>query len=617
MTLGSLPYADAKWGSGRASDRSAASEEIVAGNYSAKISNDNSSNNINNRDTNDWMSEEEKQEAYGTTTSSTKKTQVKLDPLQVCLFPTYLSLPETVLQDDLRENLQVLVTAQLRKDYGDDFVYFAFTDAKIDWYSGEESNPVCGSLKHVLPSSSSDETILASKQRDAYLLGSNDNSQQQESSTTPCTCALYSGATVVLKTSAVSNTNSNTDNNNDGDALINTDNNNNNATPEVLEPKITTVLTDNLVTTLRNSQEDGNGDSVVGTQQERPFYTELKGASVSWSAAQRQQGGKLVYSKDTESTINWQNQQISTEQEQSSGLEPVTAVLDENVEGPTVIDVVNLDANALNDGSDVANGAGANAFSTTRGKILASVMGALVLASLVVLFCVLRLKKKHRKQQLSLRSGEKGNAHETSTVISNDDFPLRDDDDDMDEELARGGVLRTNNKKKKKKYKKWGAAAAKESASNGDEQDDESEAAQYKNTSCILDCISVGSEWTLATGVTPYSSSHSRNNSKTMAEMLAAKETFDRDRQITLQKDMLQSEWSAGVGVTGAAHALSPPSGVALTKASGNRSKLNSVGVATTTTATTNNNNTNGANALQFEEATGQGEEIFLMQPAS
>jgi hypothetical protein len=576
MSIGSLPYADVKWGSGRSSEGSAASEEIVTGNF------------------NDWMSEEEKQEAYGTKSST--KTQVKLDPLQVCLFPTYLSLPETVLQDDLRENLQVLVTAQLRKDYGDDFVYFAFTDAKIDWYSGEESKPVCGSLHHVLPSSAnSDETILASKQRDAFL-----QSSQSQQESTPCTCALYSGATVVLKTNAVNNG----DNSDNADA----DNINNNATPEILEPKIAAVLTDDLVTTLRNwhevSQEDG-----VGIQQ-RPFYTELKGASVSWSAAQRQQGGKLVYVKDYESA---NNQHLNAQQPPALS-EPATAVLDESVEDSTFIDVVNFNVDALNDGSDVAGAANANAFATTRGTILASVVGALLLASLVVLFCVLRLKKKQRKQ-ISLRSGEKANAygnnaHDTSTVISSDEV-------DVDEEIARGGILRMNRMKRmnnnKKKNKKWGAA--KESAASDD--DDESEAAQYKNTSGILDCISVGSEWTLATGVTPYS--HSGNNSKTMAEMLAAKETFDRDRQITLQKDMLQSEWSAGAVGVGA---LSPPSGVALTRASGNRSKLNSsntknnnnntVVVATATTT----NNTNGANALQFEEATGQGEEIFLMQPA-
>ena len=79
--------------------------------------------------------EEESQEAY----TPRYKTQVKLDPLQICLFPTYLSLPEEVLQEDLRTNLKELVTTKFAEDYGDDFSYFELTDAQIDWHSGEDA----------------------------------------------------------------------------------------------------------------------------------------------------------------------------------------------------------------------------------------------------------------------------------------------------------------------------------------------------------------------------------------------------------------------------------------------------------------------------------------------
>ena len=112
------------------------------------------------------------------------------------------------------------------------------------------------------------------------------------------------------------------------------------------------------------------------------------------------------------------------------------------------------------------------------------------------------------------------------------------------------------------------------------------------HNSSILDSISVGSEWTLATGVTGVTSALglTTNHNKTTAEMVATKETFDRDRQITLQKDMLQSEWTT------------PTTG-------------------TTGTTDPNSNNlhvyNNHNSALQFQDATGQGEEIFIMEPAT
>lgn len=255
------------------------------------------------------LSEEERKEAYGVE----KKTQVKLNPLQVCLFPTYLSLPEAVLQDDLRENLQALVSSELQRDYGEDFEYFAFTDAKIDWYSGEESS-VCGSLENRLPSMAPDPSSI---QRKVDL----------PTEATPCTCALYSGATVMLKLQ--------TEGGGQKDAGFDPAR----ATPEILEPKISAVLTDELVESLRNEQ------SSEEDVRRRPVYTELKGTSVSWSAAQRQQGGKLIANPSKPEGVAVGDQLLKEGTSQSSPGDTPVATVDETIGGgSTKIDVVSINA---------------------------------------------------------------------------------------------------------------------------------------------------------------------------------------------------------------------------------------------------------------------------------
>eukprot|EP00531_Pseudo-nitzschia_arenysensis_P007099 CAMPEP_0116133106 /NCGR_PEP_ID=MMETSP0329-20121206/9924_1 /TAXON_ID=697910 /ORGANISM="Pseudo-nitzschia arenysensis, Strain B593" /LENGTH=455 /DNA_ID=CAMNT_0003627705 /DNA_START=278 /DNA_END=1645 /DNA_ORIENTATION=+ len=430
------------------------------------------------QDPNTVVSEEEQNEVVGK-----NKMQVKLSPLQVCLYPTYLTLPEDVLQDDLRDNLQDLVSQELRQEYGDDFVYFAVTDASIGWYSGEGPKSMC---RNSLASSK-----LSSEDRSAAM-------------GQPCTCALYTGATVMFHTTR-----------------------NNNATSQtILEPQISDLLIRDLVPNLHTS---GNSES---------FYTELKGASISWTAAQRVQGGKLVYLDAADSA---DEQLLPPEPVEELELEPV--VLDEDVQDSTVITVNSLQ------GADVQESKGANAFGSQPGKVLASTIGGLIFLMLCILVCVLCIKRRQRKLR------EAGGGKDSSTVVS-----------EVDEEIPG---------RRRKKRSDSDASL-----------DDESEAAQYKsgNSSKILDCISVGSEWTMTTS--------GLKSNKTMAEMIAAKETFDRDRQITLQKDMLQSEWSAGVV---------SPSGVPLSRAAGSYN---------------NKKPSQAAGGLQFEQATGEGEEIFLMQPA-
>lgn len=470
---------------------------------------------------NDWMSEEERKEAYGSSGELTK-SQVKLDPLQICLFPTFLSLPEANLQDDLRENLQLLVNSRFDEDYGEDFVYFAFTDAKIDWYSGDESKPACGSLQNKLPSGDDNSAVA----RDVFV--------PQES--TPCTCALYSGATVVLKTDGTPN------------PMVPATMDADRATPEILEPKISTVLEQGLVSFLQNepAPEDAR---------RRPFYTEIKGVSVSWSVAQRQQGGKLVYVP----AIEEEGGQLVTSEPPLVG--PGTAVLDGVVGDSTKIDVVN--ANALE--ASAFESQNANAFETTSGKMLASVVGALLVVALIVTFCCLYLKKKMRKRR---QEGSPRKANDATTVKCNDEII---EDDAVDIEIAAGG------RRKKEKVANFSES----------EVDDASEAAQYRTGRVVDNASVVSEEWTLTTGVTDGVSSAlglSSTGNKTAAEMIAAEETFDRDRQITLQKDMLQSEWSG---------AVASPSSLALSRTTGSISSTKNGGV-------------------QFEDATGEGEEIFL-----
>mmetsp|Transcript_25290 Transcript_25290/g.59192 ORF Transcript_25290/g.59192 Transcript_25290/m.59192 type:complete len:496 (-) Transcript_25290:230-1717(-) len=468
---------------------------------------------------NDWMSDEERKEAFGDTT----KMQLKLDPFQICLFPTYLSLPEAILQEDLRENLQVLVTSKLRNEYGKDFEYFALTEAKIDWYSGEESS-VCGSLENLLPSA--DE--LSSSTREATIL--------KESS--PCTCALYSGATVMLKS--------------DGNGVSDFDSVTTQTTPEILEPQISAALMKDLVTSLRDLPSPDGGAN-------RPIYTELKGTSISWTVAQRKQGGKLVINPNPES----EGEQLMTVV--PSPDVPGTPILDESMEDSTKIDVANF--NALEGSSTPSQSA--SGFNTKGGKVLASVVGALLLITLVMLFAHLHRKKRKREV---ISDDVKNN--DINTVIS---------EDAVDEEIARSDGWRRRNSSGRDSL----SSSSVEEADN----DDMSEAAQYRRGN-IMDSISVASDWTYTTGVTGVSSGVRSSGNKTAAEMQAAKETFDRDRQITLQKDMLQSEWSG---------AVASPSSLHLTR-SGNRSKPKVF--------------TNDPNTLQFEEATGQGEEIFLMKPS-
>lgn len=122
-----------------------------------------------------------------------------------------------------------------------------------------------------------------------------------------------------------------------------------------------------------------------------------------------------------------------------------------------------------------------------------------------------------------------------------------------------------------------------------------SEMAQYQRGE-LLDCVSVASEWTMGTnedGASYDKSSSSYGNSsrrRVTAELLAAKETFDRNQHISLQKDMLLSEWSATPATLGPAM-------------DSKDSKRGASG---------------SSNTLSFAQAyKGEGEEVFLMPPGA
>lgn len=461
----------------------------------------------------EWtISEEEKSEAYNR--SSRTKTQIKLDPLQICLFPTFLGLPEKSLQQDLRDSVETLVADQLGQDYGVDFSYFKVTgtDASIDWYSGESSQPVCGSLNHRLPESNGNMSPMLPR-------AGVDKDPNQE--TVPCTCALYSGAVVLLETAT------------DESSLSQT-----------LESSIASVLEEKLAATLHNKPSN---EALL----DAPFYTEVKGASISWNAAERKDGGRLVLPSTSAGT----EQLAKPEQEETT-----EAIFGDN--GSTVINIAKIEEQKNEQQPS------ANAFDTTKGKILAGVVGGLVLLALLWICC--RLRRSQREDRLE-EQHDTIPVKDTSTVISQDDYAK----DTVDEEISRPRPQRSSSVSMEEDVD------VEEASATAQYKDSTLRTSHLRNESngSLLDCISVGSEWTLTTGVTGVTSALGFHK-KTRAELMAAKETFDRDRQITLQKDMLQSEWSGGNAA--AAIALKPQ-----------------------------------IDALQFQDATGQGEEVFIVEPAN
>ena len=704
------------------------------------------------------LSEDEVEEAYG----GRKNTHIILDPLQVCVFPTYISLPTEQLQQDLRVALEELVSTQLDEQYGPAFNYVAFTEATIQWYSGNEgTDQQCGTLAHVLPMGKTAAAAVATK-RNVMLPGTIPAASSTAAAATPCTCALYKGAVVNLKTTSVAppsppTMTSYSYSSSTAEVITSPSTS---TTPDVLEPQIGTILQEELIASLQElGSSSARNAGPEGVQQEggTPFYTELKGASIAWNVAERQQGdGQLVLvppqlaqpeavePSATAAKEEKEEEEEEQEQEQPLLLRKTVAP----ISTPPELSIVAATSMENND-------------QPQQKKIvllsLTSIAGVVLLVA-IVLMCCYGYKRYQGHKVRSATSSSSSNNHIT-TQDDNDDAngirnsivvgiagvdhqrsnpPRKDDgegdtatvishedDEDhiiIDEErgigvvAGEGGINNntsnsTSNRrswfslKKKKKKSSPSASSTLPSLPLSEEQDaaDEHHAANHKrentNTSNsssdsgsgssddneeigsevahyergeLLDCISVGSEaasaWTVGTSINQfsidglsfggggnsyYNSNHNPN--KSLAEMLAVKETFDRDRQITLQKDMLHSDWfavggaGAGAGTAGTTGAYTAPNGNIQPPSSTSSNRRISrtirrlhnddddtfhgvddeddedndddpqhhlvIGKNNIKNNITNNNDNNSATAALFQQANGQGEEIFLMPP--
>lgn len=481
-----------------------------------------------------------------------RKAQISLDPLQICLFPTYLSLDKLELQNDMRAAMKRLVSDRLQAEYGDRFEYFDFNDAKdIAWYSGEEEDPVCGDLQGVLPEAA------------ASRVGAQTLSGGMDEGPIPCTCALYPSAVVLMAPG------------DDAELL----------TAETMKPKIARTLQVGLVRALQqiaseityNSNNDGSNKTAS------PAYFELKAASVSFDVAKRDASGNLV---------------LPPEETEVPTLAPVAA--------PTFTPVAFVITEAPSASPRTANVAGLeegrNSLPSSAennleryGIIIAIGVAVLLILSCCCL-CYLRIRGCLRGCCCRSRSNDeeedqalddpshvnKGASNDVATVIG---------EEDEDEEVGR----RHRSKTVYEQHFGGNASVVSGDDAASAQTEEASEMAQYQRGE-LLDCVSVASEWTMGTnedGASYDKSSSSYGNSsrrRVTAELLAAKETFDRNQHISLQKDMLLSEWSATPTTLGPAM-------------DSKDSKRGASG---------------SSNTLSFAQAyKGEGEEVYLMPPGA
>jgi hypothetical protein len=474
-----------------------------------------------------------------------RNAQISLDPLQICVYPTYITLDESILQNDMRSAMKNLVSNRLQAEYGDRFEYFDFNDARdVAWYSGEEEDPVCGDLQGVLPEAASSRVGFGT------LTGS------MGEGPVPCTCVLYPGAVVLVAPGEA-----------DTDWL----------TASVMETKIAGILEAGLIRSLQNISSDNNSfennSDETSSKTTSPAYFELKAASVSFDAAMREEDGDLVLPPE-ESEI------------------PTTAPVD-----PAPVAFVITEAPSATPRVAGLEGSDSLPSSSQNNMEFYGIILIVGVAILLILTCCLlsyvRIRRCFRRCFCCCRNAyyyaddEEGGgplgvhkaAHgDTATVVG---------EDDEDEEEGR-------HKSRKTVYEQHfgggGSVATGEDAASA-QTGEASEMAQYQQGE-LLECVSVASEWTMGTNedANSYDRSSSCGNStrkRVSAELLAAKETFDRDRRITLQKDMLHSEWSSTPATSGMAEAPAGRGGTF-----------------------------GDANTLSFAQAyQGQGEEVYLMPP--
>ncbi|KAL3923227.1 MAG: hypothetical protein SGILL_001772 [Bacillariaceae sp.] len=443
--------------------------------------------------------------------------------MQICLYPTYLGLEQHVLQNDMRRAMKTLVTDRLREEYPDRFGYFDFNDfQEMEWYSGEEDDPVCGDLQGVLPEAGNRQGML--------------NQNQDANEPMPCTCALYPGAVVFVTA---------------GDEDVDMPN------ATIIEPQIASILESGLVLALQDiAATAANNNDGTGSKTTTPAYFELQAAAVSFDVAMREGSGNLVLSPEDEETL-----------QPAPTSPPVTLILTQSPTNPSS----GGDGNTIS-GIDAGNSLQASSENNMEKYGMYIIIAVAVLLVLTCLcLCCVRLNRfggsclccgssgkndlveeEHEDQDANRSPSptvEKSGATDAPTVVG---------EEEEDEEHARDAAT----------------AVA-------------SEVTQYQRGE-LLDCVSVASEWTGDSASQDKSSAAGYSSRMLVAaELRAAKETFDRDRHITIQKDMLHSEWSA------------TPAGAGMLDSTPDNSNIE--------------------NALSFEQAydASQGEEVYLMPPKS
>jgi hypothetical protein len=496
-----------------------------------------------------------------------RHTQLVLGPMRICLFPTPVSLPASVLQDDVRTSLLQLVTHTMTNEwsYSSMFEYFEFTDATIEWFSSGGAN---------VNGTSAGGSSPCGRLLDRDL-------------TVPFTEMSYQGVVLLLTPEEGSNE----------------------TVPNItdMESFIGDTIEGGLVESLQNlelSEADSNDEA---SKEASLSYFEIQVASVSF-------GGD---DDDEEEEVPGTPPVVDGSPDVGGGPQPTPAPQ----ESPTIAPITDPSppfdfvpaptapmpppkADGVVSGLESSTSSqGGNSAARTAGIVLGSL---LAVAALLVLLAHRRRNSSGDRQQerpreygaegidpsLSLDLGESPTTGSAAARNSSRVYWVTDSKRGAPDAEAvsyygegtrgggGGGYAPRQPPPHRHPYGEDGTVVTGEDAS---------EMAQYSQQGEVLESVSVASEWTLGTTEDASSlatrSAVSGNTGRfwKAAERRAATEAFERDRQITLQKDMLQTEWSAAMPVATLPGAGGPA----------------------------------GSNTLSFEQAydRGQGEEIYLMPP--
>ena len=455
-------------------------------------------------------------------------------------------------------------------------MYWLTTGSTTEWHGGEEyANEETSSSSSVSASAS------ASAQR----------SSGSSSGGVPYTTVLYKGATVLIDTSKLQQQQQQQPQ--DGNSSNNNSNYNKVVDSDALQATVQTIIETQLVDALKQQQTE-QLQQQQQQQQQQPYY-EIESASVFWNTVIRNPtGNNIVVPVDDEDDDQDDDQDDNSGGGGGSSDNGVGGLVeppsDNNVSGDgTGVSVGKLEGN----GSSVQQ---ADQNNWTASQTTGVVVGSFLLVSAALFFFV----QQHRRRLAARRRG--GGAFPVANDLEMDQGQ-HEDDEEQRRQTAVSAAFSSS-------LSSWApndnGTAGSQSRTTDDagtvQTNDESAMAHYQEEDVqyqqgeLLECVSVASEWTLGTdtessifpsgtGSGPGGvSNHVRLHKA--AEILAAKETFDRDRQVTLQKDMLQTEWTSHV-------------------MAGN-SKPNAV----------DHRQHNKHNSLSFEQAH-QGEEVYLMPPKS